>query len=99
MWRKEWDGFVAIINDRVKPALGCTEPVSTALAAAYATQLLGSQPERLDILVSGNLLKNGMGVGIPGTGEIGLPIAAALGSICGNPDKGWKFWLMLNRSL
>ena len=88
MWREEWDNFVAIINDRVKPALGCTEPVSTALAAAYATQLLGCRPERLDILVSGNLLKNGMGVGIPGTGQVGLPIAAAIGCICGNPEKG-----------
>ncbi len=88
MWRPEWDGFVAIIKDRVKPALGCTEPVSTALAAAHATHLLGCQPECLDILVSGNLLKNGMGVGIPGTGEVGLPIAAALGSICGDPEKG-----------
>ena len=88
MWRPEWDGYVAIINDRVKPALGCTEPVSTALAAAYATQLLGTQPERLDILVSGNLLKNGMGVGIPGTGQVGLPIAAALGSVCGDTAKG-----------
>ena len=88
MWRPEWDGYVAIINDRVKPALGCTEPVSTALAAAYATQLLGCQPEYLDIFVSGNLLKNGMGVGIPGTGQVGLPIAAALGSVCGDTDKG-----------
>ena len=42
----------------------------------------------MDILVSGNLLKNGMGVGIPGTGEVGLPIAAALGSVCGAPEKG-----------
>ena len=88
MWRPEWDGFVAIINDRVKPALGCTEPVSTALAAAHAACLLGRQPERLDILVSGNLLKNGMGVGIPGTGEVGLPIAAAIGALGGDPEAG-----------
>ena len=88
MWRPEWDGYVAIINDRVKPALGCTEPVSTALAAAYATQLLGTKPEQLQVLVSGNLLKNGMGVGIPGTGEVGLPIAASLGSLCGDTCKG-----------
>lgn len=88
MWRSEWDGFVAIINDRVKPALGCTEPVSTALAAAHATRILGRQPEQLNILVSGNLLKNGMGVGIPGTGEVGLPIAAAIGSLGGDPNSG-----------
>ena len=96
MWREEWDGYLAIIKDRVKPALGCTEPVSTALAAAHATQILGRQPERLDILVSGNLLKNGMGVGIPGTGEVGLPIAAALGSICGEPDKGLEVLANVN---
>lgn len=88
MWKEEWDGFISLINKRVKPALGCTEPVSTALAAAYATRLLGQHPERLEIYVSGNLLKNGMGVGIPGTGKTGLPIAAALGALCGDPDKG-----------
>ena len=88
MWRPEWDSYVTLIKDRVKPALGCTEPVSTALAAAHATRLLGCQPERLDILVSGNLLKNGMGVGIPGTGEVGLPIAAAIGAVAGDPDAG-----------
>ncbi len=88
MWREEWDGVISLIKEKVKPALGCTEPVSTALAAAYAAKLLGNQPERLEILVSGNLMKNGMGVGIPGTGETGLPIAAALGAICGDPEKG-----------
>ncbi|CAM3770248.1 serine dehydratase subunit alpha family protein [Parendozoicomonas haliclonae] len=88
MWRAEWDAYIALINKKVKPALGCTEPVSTALAAAYATQLLGHTPDRLEILVSGNLMKNGMGVGIPGTGKTGLPIAAALGAICGVPEKG-----------
>ena len=96
MWREEWDGFVALIKEKVKPALGCTEPVSTALAAAYATRLLGQRPEKLDILVSGNLLKNGMGVGIPGTDAIGLPIAAALGAICGDPDKGLEVLANVN---
>ncbi|WP_067517090.1 serine dehydratase subunit alpha family protein [Endozoicomonas ascidiicola] len=88
MWRTEWDSYVRLINDRVAPATGCTEPVSTALAAAEATRILGKAPEQIEVLVSGNLLKNGMGVGIPGTGEIGLHIAAALGAVCGNPDRG-----------
>ncbi len=88
MWRPEWDNFVTLINDRVKPALGCTEPVSTALAASYAKHILGCQPESLEIFVSGNLLKNGMGVGIPGTGQVGLPIAAALGCACCDATKG-----------
>ena len=96
MWYPEWNDYVAIIQDRVKPALGCTEPVSTALAAAHATQLLNRQPERLDILVSGNLLKNGLGVGIPGTGQVGLPIAAALGSICGDAEKGLEVLAAVN---
>ncbi len=88
MWHETWNGYIALLKQKVLPALGCTEPVSTALAAAYAAELLGKTPEVLEIYVSGNLLKNGMGVGIPGTGEVGLPIAAALGALGGDSQKG-----------
>ena len=86
--KPHWSQYIEIIHSVVKPALGCTEPVSAAYAAALATEILGQTPERLHITVSENLYKNAMGVSVPGTGEKGLHIAAAVGAIAGNPDKG-----------
>jgi L-cysteine desulfidase len=80
--------IIALINREVIPALGCTEPVAVALATAKSREVLGEFPETIQVLVSGNIYKNGMGVGIPGTGMIGLPIAAALGAVCGNSKDG-----------
>ena len=73
--------IIGLIHREVKPALGCTEPVAVALAAARAREILSSavsrdEDIRVNVEVSGNILKNGMGVGIPGTGMIGLPYAA-----------------------
>ena len=96
MWHETWNGYIALLKQKVLPALGCTEPVSTALAAAYAAELLGKTPEILEIYVSGNLLKNGMGVGIPGTGEVGLPIAAALGALGGDSQQGLQVLSSVN---
>jgi L-cysteine desulfidase len=80
--------FIALLKQEVKPALGCTEPIAVALAVARSCELLRSisqEPDHIDVKVSGNILKNGMGVGIPGTnGMVGLHIAAALGCTCGN---------------
>ncbi|MCD7897332.1 MAG: L-serine ammonia-lyase, iron-sulfur-dependent, subunit alpha [Planctomycetaceae bacterium] len=78
----------SLLCREVVPALGCTEPVAVALAAAIATRDLGRVPERIDAQVSGNLFKNGMGVMVPGTGRAGLDIAAAAGALAGNPDLG-----------
>ncbi len=83
-----WNGFLAALKKDVVPALGCTEPVSVALAAAIARRKLGAEPTRLEAWVSPNLMKNGMGVGIPGTGMVGLPIAAAMGALVGDADAG-----------
>ena len=69
------------------PAIGCTEPIAVALCVAKATELLGQVPDKVDVKLSANILKNAMGVGIPGTGMIGLPIAIALGAIIGKPEK------------
>lgn len=77
-----------LINKEVIPALGCTEPISVALAVAKASELLGEAPIHYEILLSPNILKNAMGVGIPGTGMAGLPIAIALGSIMQGSEKG-----------
>ncbi len=72
-----------LINREVVPAVGCTEPMSVALCTAKATELLGCKPTHIKVLLSANILKNAMGVGIPGTGMIGLPIAVSLGSLIG----------------
>ena len=75
--------IIALIKRQVVPAVGCTEPMAVALCTARATEDLGRRPEKIRVLLSGNMLKNAMGVGIPGTGMIGLPIAVALGAIVG----------------
>lgn len=89
--------IIELIHKEVKPALGCTEPIAVALATAKATEILvekcslAGRPYgtmEISVEVSGNILKNGMGVGIPGTGMVGLPIAAALGAVCGKSEYG-----------
>ncbi len=86
MIKQKWSEYAEIIKREVVPALGCTEPIAIALAAAKATETLGTTPEKIKILVSGNLLKNGMGVGVPGTGMTGLDIAAAAGVTGGKSE-------------
>ena len=75
--------LLSLIQREVVPAVGCTEPMAVALCTARATELLGCRPEKIEVLLSANILKNAMGVGIPGTGMIGLPIAIALGATIG----------------
>ncbi|WGE89201.1 serine dehydratase subunit alpha family protein [Actinobacillus arthritidis] len=75
------------VQQEVVPALGCTEPVSLALASAVACQYLGLLPDRIEAKVSPNLMKNGMGVTVPGTGTVGLTMAA-IGAIGGDPNGG-----------
>ena len=92
--------IISLIKKEVKPALGCTEPIAVALAVAKAMEIIQEKDDSCDeswrlasdfdirVEVSGNILKNGMGVGIPGTGMIGLDIAAALGAVCGKSSYG-----------
>jgi len=91
--------IIRLIRKEVKPALGCTEPIAVALAVAKAMEITESCTTVNDdwrsdgdysirVEVSGNILKNGMGVGIPGTGMVGLHIAAALGAVCGKSCYG-----------
>ena len=80
--------IIALIKREVVPAIGCTEPAAVALCTAYATEALGVRPERIDVSLSANMLKNAMGVGIPGTGMTGLPIAVALGALTGKSAYG-----------
>ena len=100
--------IIELIRKEVKPALGCTEPIAVALAVAKAMEIVAEQNiglntgwkmsdmYRLKIEVSGNILKNGMGVGIPGTGMVGLHIAAALGAVCGKSCYGLEVLHDLN---
>lgn len=78
--------IIALINKEVVPAVGCTEPMAVALCTARATENLGRRPEKITALLSANILKNAMGVSIPGTGMIGLPIAIALGALIGKSE-------------
>jgi len=79
--------FIGILQEEVVPALGCTEPIAVALAAAYAAELLPEPVQNISVGLSPNVMKNGMGVGIPNTGEVGLEIAAALGAIGGDASQ------------
>ena len=83
---KTREAIIALINKEVVPAIGCTEPMAVALCTAKAATTLGRKPEKIQLLLSPNILKNAMGVGIPGTGMIGLPIAIALGALIGKPE-------------
>ena len=78
--------IIKLVNREVVPAIGCTEPMCVALCTARATELLGRRPERIEARLSANILKNAMGVGIPDTGMIGLPIAIALGALIGKSE-------------
>ncbi len=78
--------ILALIHKEVVPAIGCTEPMAVALCTARAVEQLGCRPEKIEALLSANILKNAMGVGIPGTGMTGLPIAIALGALIGRSE-------------
>ena len=78
--------IIALVHQEVVPAIGCTEPMAVALCTAKAAEQLGCRPEKIVALLSANILKNAMGVGIPGTGMIGLPIAIALGALIGKSE-------------
>ena len=84
--KSEREQIIALINREVVPAIGCTEPIAVALCVAKATETLGCKPEKIQTFLSANVLKNAMGVGIPGTGMIGLPIAIALGALVGKSE-------------
>lgn len=83
---QERNEIIALVKREVIPAIGCTEPIAVALCVAKATEILGCKPEKIEVDLSANVLKNAMGVGIPGTGMIGLPIAIALGALIGKSD-------------
>ncbi|WP_319591384.1 L-serine ammonia-lyase, iron-sulfur-dependent, subunit alpha [uncultured Draconibacterium sp.] len=88
MKKEETEVILQLMKREVVPAIGCTEPVAVALAVSKAREVLGEKVVRAELYLSSNILKNSMGVGIPGTGMIGLPIAIALGIVIGRSEYG-----------
>jgi L-cysteine desulfidase len=89
MTKERISDIINLVKSEVKPALGCTEPIAVALAVAKSCEIMrehGFEPDNIEVEVSSNILKNGMGVGIPGTGMVGLDIAAALSMVCGKTE-------------
>ncbi|MBO5286470.1 MAG: serine dehydratase subunit alpha family protein [Clostridia bacterium] len=83
-----YNSYVKILKEELLPAMGCTEPISLAYAAALARKTLGTMPNKVDITVSGNILKNVKSVIVPNSGgQKGVKAAAATGIVAGDPDK------------
>jgi L-cysteine desulfidase len=78
--------LLQLLRSEVIPAIGCTEPIAVALCVARAKELLGSEPDKIDVYLSKNVYKNALAVGIPNTGMTGLPIAIALGATVGKSE-------------
>ena len=75
-----------LLRCEVVPAIGCTEPIAVALCVARAKEKLGAEPDKIKVLLSKNVYKNALAVGIPNTGMTGLPIAIALGATIGRSE-------------
>ena len=87
MRRENYENFIRILEHELIPALGCTEPIAIAYAAAKARAVLGCMPEHIEIQCSGNIIKNVKGVTVPNSGGlVGIEAAAVLGALCGNAD-------------
>lgn len=80
--------YINILKEELVPAMGCTEPICLAYAAAKAKEILGDMPDKVEILASGNIIKNVKSVIVPNTnGMKGLKASVAIGIVGGNPDK------------
>ena len=87
------DRYIQLLRQETVLAVGCTEPIAIALACAKARETLGdmaSDPDRIELVLSRNIIKNALGVGIPGTKMTGIPIAAALGYTGGDSSRAWR---------
>ncbi len=87
MEKKVYDNYLTILKAELLPAMGCTEPIAVAFAAAKARAVLGKMPERMDMYCSGNIIKNVKGVVVPNSGgQMGIDVAAVLGVVGGRED-------------
>lgn len=84
----KYNAYIQILKEELRPAMGCTEPIALAYAAAVARRTLGELPDRVVIGASGSIIKNVKSVIVPNTNHLkGIPAAAAAGIVAGNPDK------------
>lgn len=89
MEKTEYQKYIKVLEEELIPALGCTEPIAIAYAAAKATEILGSKPEYIDVKCSGNIIKNVKGVIVPNSdGMVGVRAAALLGAVGGDASRG-----------
>jgi L-cysteine desulfidase len=87
--REKSEAYVGILRAELIPALGCTEPIAVALAAAKAREALGAMPERVEMVLSGNIVKNVKGVVVPNSGGLkGIEAAALAGVVGGDASRG-----------
>ena len=87
MEQKIYNAYIDILKEELLPAMGCTEPIAVAYAGALARKALGALPERVELCVSGNIIKNVKSVIVPHTGgRKGLKVAVAVGLCCGDPE-------------
>ena len=85
---KVYSTYVQVLKDELVPAMGCTEPIAVAFCAAKAKDALGAMPDKVDIKVSGNIIKNVKSVVVPNTdGMVGMEAAAAAGIVFGKSEK------------
>ena len=85
---EKYSAYIQILKEELIPAMGCTEPIALAYAAAVAKKVLGQMPERVAIGASGSIIKNVKSVIVPNTDHLkGIPAAAAAGIVAGDPDK------------
>ena len=86
--KEEYQNYVKILQEELIPALGCTEPIAIAYAAAKARQVLGCEPDKIVAECSGNIVKNVKGVIVPNSGNlIGINAAAIVGALGGDADR------------
>ncbi|MZQ86941.1 serine dehydratase subunit alpha family protein [Paenibacillus sp. 5J-6] len=90
--------FISILSDELVVALGCTEPVAIALAAAKARTYVDGKIDKITVRASAGIIKNALAVGIPGTGQTGIDFVAALGAIAGNAEKQLEVLADINPS-
>ncbi len=84
----KYDAYIKILEEELVPAMGCTEPIALAYAAAKAREVLGAMPEKVEIEVSGSIIKNVKSVIVPNTNHLkGIPAAATAGIVAGKADK------------
>ena len=82
-----YGAYIAILKEELLPAMGCTEPIALAYAAAVARELLGKLPDRVKVEASGSIIKNVKSVIVPNTGHLkGIPAAVAAGIVAGKAE-------------